>query len=346
MNMQNILFMSSPFRSGSGLASRILNSHSQIDFMHDKVKFFRFCFGRYIPLNEENVAKMLDDLSLRLQGRFNIKLDTINCYKAIREQEFTHATIYKTLFQNLYHNEDCTYMGEMECLAWRKIPDVMRMFPNGKSLLIIRDLRDVVVSFKKMTIAPGNDYLIALFNVVDAMNHWLELKDKFPNRFFGIRYEALKADPEKEIKKICEFLQIDFESDMLNEEKWMDFTDEGWKKWENRAVSSFYYNGDHMNPVGRWRRLIKEEDLFLCEWIGRRQMLDFGMKHEGKEISQETFDRAIGKITSSKLLRECFKGWCETGEGVEKYPLDPLDPKTWDKNYFANPHMFALEENN
>jgi len=32
------------------------------------------------------------------------------------------------------------------------------------------------------------------------------------------------------------------------------------------------------------------------------------------------------------LLREAFKNWEKTGKGVEKYPLDPTDPKTWDKN--------------
>ena len=52
-----ITFISSPFRSGSALLSRTLNSHSQIDLINDALKYFRFCYGKYLPLNEKNVLK-------------------------------------------------------------------------------------------------------------------------------------------------------------------------------------------------------------------------------------------------------------------------------------------------
>ena len=105
---------------------------------------------------------------------------------------------------------------------------------------------------------------------------------------------------------------------------------EGGKPWVNHQVSSFYKEGDFQNPVGRWRRLIQPEDLFLVEWMGKEQMRKFDLKPEGGLVSQETFDLAMQKLTSSSLLRECFKNWCETGRGVQKYPLNPKDSSTWD----------------
>jgi len=72
------------------------------------------------------------------------------------------------------------------------------MFPNNKALLIIRDLRDVVVSFKKRTIAPANDYLIVFFNVIDAIDHFIKYQNNFPDRFHRIRFEKLKK-----ILKMC-----------------------------------------------------------------------------------------------------------------------------------------------
>ena len=50
-------------------------------------------------------------------------------------------------------------------------------------------------------------------------------------------------------------------------------------------------------------------------------------------FSQETFNTAIEKIMSSDLLRDAFKIWCETGNGVEKYPVDPLDPNSGHQEY-------------
>ena len=68
----------------------------------------------------------------------------------------------------------------------------------------------------------------------------------------------------------------------------------------------------------------------MIEWIGRKQMQIFGILPEGGSISQDIFDLAIQKLNSSSLLRSCFKNWCETGKGVQMYPLNPKDPSNWD----------------
>ena len=50
-------------------------------------------------------------------------------------------------------------------------------------------------------------------------------------------YEQLKNNPEAEVKKICKFLEINFEPSMLEEKNWVELDG---KAWGNRAVSSFY----------------------------------------------------------------------------------------------------------
>lgn len=329
MNNKKFIFISTPFRSGSALLSRTLNAHSQIGLTNDDLKFFRFCYNRYLPVSENNTRTMLNDLAHRLLIRFNITIEVESCLDRLKQQPLSHASIYATLLQHLWEGHNNSFIGEMESISWTKIPTFLNMFPNGKALLIIRDLRDVLVSFKKKTIAPGNDYLIALFNVVDAMDHFLACQESFPDRFYGVRYEALKKNPEEEVRKVCHFLGVDFEPEIMSEDNWIDYHG---KKWANTKVSSFHKDGDSLNPVGRWRKLITPEELFLCEWIGGKQMQAFGLKAEGGGVTQEEFDRAMEMITSSKLLREAFKHWCETEKGVERYPLDPTNPKTWEKN--------------
>ena len=316
--MQKIkfIFQSTPFRSGATLLSRMLNAHPKIGSLNDDVKFFRFCYNRYLPLNKKNVHRMLEEEAYRLLHRFNIKLDVNKCFEVIKKYPLKHDIIYKTILLHLFKNRPKDFILDKETLAWTKIPLFLEWFPNSKALLIIRDLRDVVVSFKKLTFAPGNDYLIALFNVIDAMDTFLELQHKFPHRFYGVRYEMLKSNPKSEMKKISHFLGIDYSANMLNEKKWVEFNGE---KWINKKHSTFYTSGDYQNPVGRWRRLITEEELFLCEWIGKKQMQNFGIKFEGSKISQKTFNRAIQMLTSSNVLRECFQHWCETGKGMEAF---------------------------
>jgi adenylylsulfate kinase len=329
-NNQPSIHVASPFRSGSALFGRMLNAHSQIALLHDDIKYFRYCYNRYLPLTENNVKKMLDDLAHRLLTRYKIKVDVQACLDTIKQQPIIDdASIYSTILKHLLDSHNKKIIGEMESSSWTKIPLFLDMFPNGKAFLIIRDLRDVLMSFKKVTIAPGNDYLIALFNVIGAMDYFLDCQKKFPDRFYGIRYEALKENPEREIKKVCQFLGVEYEPGMIVEDNWTVYDGD---KWGNTVVSSFHKDGDSKNPVGRWRKLISPEELYLCEWIGRKQMQAFNMKFEGNPVSQEVFDTAIKMVTSSSLLREVFKNWCDTGTGVEKTPLDPHDPKTWDKN--------------
>lgn len=339
--MQYIL-MTTPFRSGSGLVSRVLNAHSQISMTADKIKYFRFCFNRY----GDNLELMLNDLSKRLSRRFNIKFVAKKCLERINHivsqtvkpafLPYKDSIIYSSILKQFYENTDNTIIGEMESLSWTRIPTFLDMFPKGKSFLVARDLRDVVVTFKESTISKGNDYLVAIFNIIDAMEHFQRFQSMFPDCFYGIKYEVFKADPVKETKNICRFLDVDYEPEMLNEDNWTEYYNNGWNAWENWQSSSFEDETKHLNPTGKWRELISEEDLFLCEWIGQKQMEAFGMKPEGKSISQNVFNRAIKKITSSPLLRECFRKWCLTGRGVEKYPLDPLNPKNWDKVFGVN----------
>ena len=337
MNDKRIIFQSTPFRSGSALLNRMLSAHPKIGALDDKVKFFCFSYNRYLPLTENNIGQLLQDTAYRLLHRFNIEIDTDECFKAIIKHEISQRAVYKTILLHIFKDHPNELILDKETLAWTKIPVFLEWFHDSKALLTIRDIRDVVVSFKKMTIAPQNDYLIALFDVIGAMEHFIKFQKMYPDRFYGVRYENLKLNPESETKKICKFLEIDYNQRMLDENNWSDYKG---KKWANKKESAFYSSGDHLNPMGRWKRLITEEELFLCEWIGKKQMQEFGLKFENKKISQEVFNRAIEMITSSELLRECFKHWCESGGGVERYPLDPTDPNAWHKGSVHNPKAF------
>src|SRR3989338_7695390 len=160
---KKFVFQATPFRSGATLLSRMLNAHSRIGVLNDDVKFFRFCYKRYLPLNKKNVLKMLEDETYRLLYRFNIKINPKECFEAIRRYPLNHKIIYKTILLHLFKNRSNDIIIDKETLAWTKIPIFLKWFPNSKALLIIRDLRDVVMSFKKLTLASGYDYLIALF---------------------------------------------------------------------------------------------------------------------------------------------------------------------------------------
>lgn len=333
-----MIFLTTPMRSGSSLLSRMLSVHPSLAMSFDTVNFFRFCYGRYDPLSEAgNVKRLFEDMSHRLRHRFGMRLDVVECLALMPPGEPSYAAVYHAILRDLFPQASKTILGDKESMAWTRIPAFLEMFPGGQAIVIVRDPRDVVNSFKHTTIAPAHDYLIALFDVIDAVNHAVRLSQRYPDRVAMVRFERMKLQPEAEMRKLCEFLGIEFLPGMLDFEQ---FTDHSGKKWDSKESLSFPQETDPLAPVGRWRKMIARDDLFLCEWLARSQIQMIGQPLSGESFGQADFDGALAKITSSALLRAAFKRWCETGEGSEQFPLDPVNPANWDPEWVKNPDAF------
>lgn len=332
------IHLSSVFRSGSALLGRILNAHSKISVTDDKLKFYLFT-NENSTLTDAVLIEKLQEIKFRLKNRWGIDLDVDFCLKLVNQNKLTYESLHLALLKLLSKTGDCKVIGEMEVLSWREIEGFLDANPKAKAIMLVRDIRDVVCSFKKNTIAKGNDYLISLFNVLDSMQYFLHYKKNYPDRFLGIKFEDLKYDSIHETKKICKFLGLDFEEGMLDSNNWYD--DMG-GIWKNTKVSSFYDTKDHINPVGRWKNIISKEDLFLCEWIAKKEMSEFKMEFHSKEISSEVFQNAISKLNSSDLISEAFQNWVMTEKGVQKYPINPKKPENWDQKEIKNLSAFNL----
>lgn len=335
------IFISNTMRAGSSYLSRILSAHPDISMSYDTVNFFRFCHHRYDPIEkEENFIRLIRDMSFRMENRFSIPLDVNKCLALVDGKGYSYATAYWGVLRTIFPDKNKTILGDKEALAWTKIPSFLEMFPNGKAIILVRDPRDVVNSFKKITIAPENDYLIALFDAVDVINHAVRYSTRYSNQVKMVKFEELKMFPEKVMREVCHFLEIDFVTGMLDSE---NYTDHSGKKWDSILSRSCPEEKDPLAAVGRWKNKLDDVDLFLCEWIAKEQISMINLPLSGSKFTQEDFDSAINRLMSSKLLREAFRNWCETGEGVEKFPLDPIKPENWEPSGTKNPEMFSVD---
>ena len=198
---------------------------------------------------------------------FSVELDVDKCLKLIGGS-LNHVDIYLTIMNQILNKDSNKnkIIGECEGLIWSKIPFFMEKIPNAKSMIILRDPRDVLVSFKKNTIAPGNDYLVSVFNNLSLMQNWLDYEKKYKERFLGIRFEELKSNTEIAAKRICNFLNLEYEPSIKPK---MDIIKTaGRVEWENKGVSSFA-NQEKLknNPVGRWREIIDPVIFMLMKMV-------------------------------------------------------------------------------
>lgn len=332
------IMMSSEFRSGSALASCILNAHPDIKFSTDIIKYWLFTYSDETNLNSRTIKKNLTEIDDRLRKRFSITFDVKACLNKINNN-FAHSNVYKNLYEAILDTDkSAQYLGENETLSWKKIPYFLNNVKNSKAFMIIRDPRDVLVSFKKHTFVKGNNYLVSVFNSLSLMQSWKKYEIEYKDKFHGIRYEDLKTNPKKCARNMTSFLNIEYTNEMIKPNNWMVRSNNGWELWENEKSSSFYKsNKNHLSvsPINRWKKLIDPVDHFICEWVLGDIMVEFGYKRQ-IEYSQGLFDKAIKKLTSTKLLSNCLYQFLIHNKGSESYPVDPKIPKNWEKNIIRN----------
>ncbi len=98
----------------------------------------------------------------------------------------------------------------------------LRLFPEAKVLMPIRDPRDVVISFY-FTIVPGVPNSVASATLdetcryyAEVMRHWLLLRERLAtSRWMESRYKDLVADPERQTRHLATFLGLDWRRELL-----------------------------------------------------------------------------------------------------------------------------------
>lgn len=110
---------------------------------------------------------------------------------------------------------------EKDPLLTSDLPLPLRLFPQARILMPLRDPRDVIVSFF-FTIVPLNWNSAASGSLADSvryyqetMRHWLHLRSRLdPDSWQESRYENLLGHPDQECRRLTTFLGIAHDPEM------------------------------------------------------------------------------------------------------------------------------------
>jgi Sulfotransferase family len=93
------------------------------------------------------------------------------------------------------------------------IPLLASLFPSSRFIHIVRDVRDYCLSlqnaWQKNMIRGAQRWADG---VMKARRDAAELA---PGRYLEVRYEDLLTNPEKELRRCCEFIDVDFDPSLL-----------------------------------------------------------------------------------------------------------------------------------
>ena len=165
------------------------------------------------------------------------------------------------------------------------IPEILRLFPQGRVVVIVRDPRDVLASqknesqvqflgaqqpFKERLRVRANYSPITMSLLWNAS---IKAGDRYADdpRVHVVRFEDVLRDSEATLRRVCEFAGLDYDPAMLGV----------------RQVKSSFREGDApqtgLNPsaAGRWQRGgLEPAEIYLCERLCGDNMLRHGYQIE------------------------------------------------------------------
>lgn len=135
------------------------------------------------------------------------------------------------------------------------------LFPGARFVELVRDGRDVSLSIMGLPFGDNNAWAAGR-RWAHCIREGARQRAARPEEVLLVRYEDLVTQPAVEVRRVSEFLEIDYDEDMLAVEK----TDVSKLQHDKKDWFSNLWGGINTNAMGKWRTKMSERDqrLFLA----------------------------------------------------------------------------------
>ncbi|MGY8917437.1 MAG: sulfotransferase family protein [Flavobacteriales bacterium] len=236
MSKTKQIFVVGSSRSGTTMMGRILGNHKDI-FTFNELHFFGTIWTNtsnqeLSKLEQINLLSRLfciQENGLFRQERiadFNDKAKDI-----LQQQNLNALEIYALFLNTITLENSASISCEQTPKNMYYLEEILSHFPNAMVINLVRDQRDVLLSQKNKwkrkflgasaiplseAIRSFVNYHPLLMSKVWASSLQHTKKYKNHNRVKIVKFEELVSNSEETIKKVCSFLDIDFQEEMLS----------------------------------------------------------------------------------------------------------------------------------
>lgn len=204
-------------RSGTTLLRVMLDRNSQLA-LPDESFFVPQLAHRHGRRPE--IDDFVDDVD-RLQTLREWGLSREDIRRRLRPGMTTGEAI-ATIYEAYAERQGKPRWGDKTPMYMQHIPLLERVFPDARFVHLIRDGRDAAMSFLAMPEGIVTRTWAHPRSVAEFACQWRieveaaqQLGRRVGDRYLELRYEALVADPTRELRRICAFAGIPWEPEML-----------------------------------------------------------------------------------------------------------------------------------
>ena len=275
------IYLVSVPRSGATLLGAMLNTHKSIAMFNEP--WFFYMLPKFESLcHQKKVESVLDHLS-NAAMRFGVTLAMgfkANVSAEIEEAGLTDPVDILALFMDRY----AKHMGKIrwgikQPFGVFYIPRMLNRFPNVKIIHIVRDPRATVAHRMDKQVNKKEDLVNSLkFSRSFSKMMWFANRARTlnPESYFELRYEDLVVNAEACLRRICEFLEEDYDPDMFEYHKgkspYVPRGEDGSPKESHLGVLMPL----NTRYVGLWRTLLTLRETAIVEKVCLHAMVPRG----------------------------------------------------------------------
>lgn len=251
-------------RSGTTLLTTILGRHSELTSTPE-THFFSL-LSKFEKEHPHGSCQKLKESFIDSRGFRDLNLDRAIYETRLSEQALSPKTIINTALGLAAENRAKHGVVEKTPGHALHIEKILEFYPDAKIICIVRDLRGCLNSVNKAQFDWDPLHFIHWWHrIASAIER---ANERFAKNVTIVRYEDLLSDTPLEIKKISRFLDLPFESSMLNtsegENPCVPKWESEWKDKANKIVDLDRAESWRRELSPFWQNFCK---FMLSEWL-------------------------------------------------------------------------------
>ncbi len=321
------------FRSGTTLLGRMLNAHNNMVIASDSckalLKYYRTDIAKKIG-QEISPEVPLDDYYFskdKLMLKREIQNSTFDYpfsgdHEILKNQTVSHSSpfcpkvtenignisgdTYKEILQSFLDIIEEQYgKGREEIVGFKDvwtdefIGPLSKCFPDMKFIQIVRDPRAVCSSKNSRIEKYPWMFLAKQWRKLASYAKYYQNDKSLKDNHLLIYYEDIIREPEKIAKKICSFLETEYDEDMIDLTKYVDGKGDAWIQNTSYGKGEFTFDE---KSIDKWKEVLREDEVQLIEILCgfEMELHNYQLINKDKSIPK-SFVLAPPRVDDDKL---------------------------------------------
>jgi hypothetical protein len=155
------------------------------------------------------------------------------------------------------------------------VDHLLRLWPDARFVVLVRDGRDVALSLRRMPFGPNNAWAAAQW-WARGIRAGARAQAEHPDAVLTVRYEDLAERPAEQVRRVCDFLGLSYSDAMLE----LEHVDPARIVPDQAAWFPTLFDGINTSAVGRWRREMGARDRRIFAALAGDELAQLGYEVE------------------------------------------------------------------